>query len=72
MVVALGGNVQLELAVQWKIVDRIDPQIQRILTAHGITGGILQLGITEDTQAGQGRLRPFLRPLVIKFPRLEI
>jgi len=72
LVVALGGNVQLELAVQWKIVDRIDPQIQRILTAHGITGGILQLGITEDTQAGQGGLRPFLRPLVVKFPRLEI
>ena len=49
----------------------IDPQIQRILTAHGITGGILQLGITEDTQAGQGGLRPFLRPLVVSSPGLK-
>ena len=49
LVVALGGDVQLQLPIQRQVIYGIDAQVERILPPHRVTGDILKLRVAEGT-----------------------
>ena len=71
LVIALGGHVQFQLAIQRKVVNGVDLQVQRIATAGGIFGNILHFRIAENAETGEAGLGLFLLLLRIEVAGTE-
>lgn len=71
LVIALGSHVQFQFAIQRKVVNGVDLQVQRIATAGGIFGDILHFRITENAETGEAGLGLFLLLLRIEIAGAE-
>ena len=71
LVIALGSHVQFQFAIQRKVVNGVDLQVQRIATAGGIFGDILHFRITENAETGEAGLGLFLPLLRIEIAGAE-